>query len=544
MSPPITQLVLALCLSWAFWRYFRPFIVKTDLDNIPGPPSSSFLKGNFEQLFNTNGWEFHKQISQKFGKIVLLKGLFGKRQLFVFDPKALHHILVKDQDIFEETDAFFATNDLLFGAGLLTTHGERHRKQRKMLNPVFSVNHMRYMIPLFYNVANKMHTTIAHHLANGSREVDILQWMTRAALEMIGQSGLGYSFDPLDEGEAEHPYSKSVKDLMPAMFTLAFPRVVLLPLLVKIGTPSFRRSIMELLPFKNLHRVKDIVDIMEKTSVDILDGKKRALEEGDTAVMNQIGQGKDIMSILMKANLEASECDRLEDKEVLGQVSALIFAAMDTTSNALSRILYLLATHPGTQERLRTEVLDAREKHGDVPHDELIALPLLDAICRETLRLYPPVSLVVRRARQDAVLPLSTPLRGIDGREMKELAVPKNTDVFVSILSSNRDPTLWGDDSYKWKPERWLSPLPDEVVNAHLPGVYSHLLTFIGGGRACIGFKFSQLEMKVVLSVLVSKFRLHPPKEEIVWEMGVIAVPTVKGKPGKPCLPLRLELLA
>ena len=79
------------------------------------------------------------------------------------------------------------------------------------------------------------------------------------------------------------------------------------------------------------------------------------------------------------------------------------------------------------------------------------------------------------RARQDTVLPLSTPITGIDGREMREIIVPKNTDVIVSILNCNRDPALWGTDSHEWKPERWLSPIPNTVAQAPIPGVYSHL---------------------------------------------------------------------
>lgn len=61
---------------------------------------------------------------------------------------------------------------------------------------------------------------------------------------------------------------------------------------------------------------------------------------------------------------------------------------MDTTSNALSRILYILATRPEAQTKLREEITEARNKYGDIPHDELVVLPYLDAVCRETLRLY------------------------------------------------------------------------------------------------------------------------------------------------------------
>ncbi len=72
---------------------------------------------------------------------------------------------------------------------------------------------------------------------------------------------------------------------------------------------------------------------------------------------------------------------------VIGASRTFIFAGMDTTSNALSRILCLLAAHPDAQERLRKEVLDA-SKGGDLDYDGLESLRYLDAVCRETLRLY------------------------------------------------------------------------------------------------------------------------------------------------------------
>jgi hypothetical protein len=79
------------------------------------------------------------------------------------------------------------------------------------------------------------------------------------------------------------------------------------------------------------------------------------------------------------------------------------------------------------------------------------------------------------RARKDAVLPLYTPITGVDGREMHEIVVPKDTVIIISIMNCNRDPALWGPDSYEWKPERWLSPLPDTITGALIPGIYSHV---------------------------------------------------------------------
>ncbi|KAG6844219.1 hypothetical protein H0H87_008765, partial [Tephrocybe sp. NHM501043] len=185
-------------------------------------------------------------------------------------------------------------------------------------------------------------------------QIDILHWMGRTALEMVGQSGLGYSFDSLLEDTEPHPCYQAAK---------AFPWAIdceqeyLLPTALKFGTPRFRRWVLNHLPIKNWHRIRDIADTWDHTATKIFEEKKRALGAGDEALANQVDQAKDLISLLMKANMKASEEEKLPDAQVLGQ------------------------------ERLRVEVTEAREVHGgDIPYDHLVALPFMDAVCRETLR--------------------------------------------------------------------------------------------------------------------------------------------------------------
>jgi hypothetical protein len=72
----------------------------------------------------------------------------------------------------------------------------------------------------------------------------------------------------------------------------------LIPIVSKIGTPRFRRAIVDLIPSEVIKRLRDIVDIFHETSVEILESKKEALRKGDKALAAQIGQGKDVISIL------------------------------------------------------------------------------------------------------------------------------------------------------------------------------------------------------------------------------------------------------
>lgn len=71
-------------------------------------------------------------------------------------------------------------------------------------------------------------------------------------------------------------------------------------------------------------------------------------------------------------------------------------AAHDTTTSAVSHTLYILSRHQDVQTKLRGEILKARREHGDPDYDALMALPLLDAVCRETLRIHPPATHINR----------------------------------------------------------------------------------------------------------------------------------------------------
>lgn len=147
----------------------------------------------------------------------------------MFDPLALHHIVVKDQYMYEETTPFLVyvfrvalfyppwltyfirANKLFFGTGLLSSLGEHHRRQRKMLNPVFSPKHMRELAPIFYPIAHQLRDILAKKVCSGDEELDMSMWMGRAAMEYIGQGGMGYSFDSLDESKTNRYHEAAEK---------------------------------------------------------------------------------------------------------------------------------------------------------------------------------------------------------------------------------------------------------------------------------------------------------------------------------------------
>ncbi|KAF8621413.1 hypothetical protein AX15_007825 [Amanita polypyramis BW_CC] len=113
MPPLILAGLFLFGLSWILWKVFHRYIIKSPLDNVPGPPSNSFWKGNLNQLFNVNAWDFHRRIGETYGGVARVNGMFSERVLYVFDPKALHHIVSKDQHVYEQATSFIECVTLL-----------------------------------------------------------------------------------------------------------------------------------------------------------------------------------------------------------------------------------------------------------------------------------------------------------------------------------------------------------------------------------------------------------------------------------------------
>lgn len=187
----------------------------------------------------------------------------------------------------------------------------------------------------------------------------------------------------------------------------------------------------------------------------------------------------DVLATLVRTRDEAG--DTLSDDELMGHVFLLFFAGHDTTRNALAWTLFLLSQHPAIADALVDE-LDG-VLHGDAPTMEQLArLPLLDGVVKEGLRLFPPAPMTARMAMRPVTL---------DGRDL-----PAGTEVILSYYHTHRDPDVFAEPT-RFLPKRWetIAPTPYEYV------------PFGGGARQCIGAGFAALEIRVVLALLLQRFR-------------------------------------
>ncbi|KAI0058913.1 cytochrome P450 [Artomyces pyxidatus] len=506
----------------------RERLRQASLWNLPGPPSVSIITGNFTQMFSYDAHSFHHHIRRTYGRVIRVTGFLGETHLLISDCKAITSMLEREYGAFDNPEWLMASNRRNYGPGLIGMSGAHHRKQRKLLNPVFSTQNMRSLTPLFCKVTRQLETTLQRLVFDGPQEINLLMWLERLSLELIAQGGLGYTFDSLKPDRKEDEFEMAIKEYMPTVASLHAFRT--LAHLVPNWPPSLLRFLGKLLPIPMLHKLMKISAVIDKNMTAIFDEKKALLDGADAEFTHQLGEGKDLISVLMRQNLTASEEDRLPEAEIKGQMASFVFAATGGTSSAVARVLLLLSEHQDVQDRLRQEIYEAQQVSGEdeLEHDKLDKLPLLEAVCKETLRVYPPAVYIPKFCREDITIPLAHPVQTSDGLT-SSLFVPRGTNVLVNAAGQNLDPSVWGADAEEWKPDRFLSPLPGSVMEMHVPGIYPNILTFGAGARACIGYKFAVLETKVAVMHVVRSFRLSPAKTEVVWRFGGISTPSTQG---------------
>jgi len=210
-------------------------------------------------------------------------------------------------------------------------------------------------------------------------------------------------------------------------------------------------------------------------------------------------EGRDMLSMLIAARDEGGV--QLSEDELIGHAGVIFAAGHETSSNALSWTLLLLAQHPRILADLCDEL--AGQLRGSAPSfEDLARLPLLDQVVKESLRLFPPAPLNHRITARDT--------------ELGPYAIPAGTEVLASIYHTHRIPDLYPEPN-RFRPERW---------QAADPGPYAYN-PFSAGPRMCIGATFAWFEIKIVLALLLQRFRLElVPNQRVDRYFGITLAPS------------------
>ncbi|MFD5175678.1 cytochrome P450 [Nocardia sp. NPDC058379] len=327
-------------------------------------------------------------------------------------------------------------------ASLILSSGARHRTDRALLAPALHGPRVRALAGVIRDATLR---EIEHGCGTagswqvGSR-IDALDAARSITLRVILAAVYGPEVDRAPE------YAGAVTDFLAAFTT---------PLLV---APVLRRGVGGFGPWERFVAARARLDRLILT---------------DIAHRRRTGPGSgDLLDLLLATRYDDGSA--LTDTELCEQLRTLLVAGHETTATTLTWALYHLHREPGLLDRLTTELATA----GDDPAD-LATLPLLGAVCQETLRLHPAVPIVLRT--------LTGPLRwrGVD------VTAGQTIGLAVGVLHS--DPSTWPAPRL-FHPDRFLD-------RKFSPFEYA---PFGGGHRRCIGATLAEYELRIVLATLLT----------------------------------------
>jgi cytochrome P450 len=199
-----------------------------------------------------------------------------------------------------------------------------------------------------------------------------------------------------------------------------------------------------------------------------------------------------------------------DQQQAVDELKQYLWAGTETTALTLAWALYLAAKHPEAADRIRREgeaVCGDREPTGS----DYSALAYTRAVIQETMRLYPPIWMLIRVAAKPDV---------IDGKEIRP-----GDRIALFAYGAHHNPKYW-EAPEEFRPERWMA----EGGKKRTPAPYTYL-PFGGGKRSCIGGAMSQVENTLALSILLRRFR---PEYVGVEPPGIHATVTLTPKGGLP----------
>ncbi|RPD78489.1 cytochrome P450 [Lentinus tigrinus ALCF2SS1-7] len=539
---PLSLLAIAATAALLLGVIFK-WLRRRSLTTVRGPPSPSLLLGHEHALSTQEEvgilefewlWEY--------GPTWKIGGNFGTDLLMTADPKALQHIFHKSGYNYTKRTSANYMGYMLSGPGIVVSLDKDHQRHRKIMNPAFNAAHLKTFLPLFQRISSKMVEQWKAELS-GTEQMHIMvnKWLSRATLDIIGEAAFDYDYGALN-GAKSSPLNKAYDNIFkdisfqpPAAFAIFNATWDYVPeTLIKL---------VQFIPVNPFTRMLNLKNLFTEY------GKQILREQRSEVDVEKPSNSRDVMSILIKANASADPKTRLTDAELMAEMYTLTLAGHETTSSTLTFLTYELARHPEYQARMRKEIQDRRalaaaRGDADFTVEDLDSLSLTVNAIKETLRFHPIVPQLFRVAVKDDVIPLSHPVVSTTGETITEVPVQAGQVIVTSFAAYHRLKDVWGDDADVWNPDRFFRPETGKHTNV---GVFSNLMSFSAGVRACIGWRFSLIEMQAILAETLENFEVALPEEKLEIKrapMGPIMLPVVVGKEELgSVMPLRVSLV-
>ncbi|XP_054167648.1 cytochrome P450 3A8-like [Oppia nitens] len=451
--------------------------------------------------------------------------------LYVSDPVVIRDVLIKDFHCFVNKRSFTNNTDPVMDNMLDNLMGHNWKRVRSIISPTFTNSKLKLMIPLIKECLQTMDKNLERVAADAATadgssqlpllETDIKQLFGAYSMEVIIQVAFGVKVDVMiDE---DNPIIRNIRTFFARDLSLRYYILFLPESLVKwLKLEIFDRNVTKFFQDFTLKLIDDyrrqqqqqlktgvngnqqkriyflqlMLDSMSSTETTTDDKVDVITDEEDEDITDGSVNNQEEYEELFSSSLSSSTKSMntsnksISIDELISQSVFLFIAGYETTASTLSIVSYLLAKNPVVQEKLFEEVDDyfIHNSQKDVDYDILRSLKYLDAVIKESIRLYPNSPFIEREANTDYTL--ST---GIQIKTGQQIHIP--------IYAIHRD-----DDNFpradQFIPDRFLDD--NDIQQPHNPYVY---LPFGIGPRNCLGKRLVDLISKLSLANAVHKYR-------------------------------------
>ncbi|KAH6766105.1 hypothetical protein C2S52_017088 [Perilla frutescens var. hirtella] len=431
---------------------------------VVGPPTSHNCEAALLPFFD----EWRKQYGN-----VFMFSLGNTQIVHVTEPEMVREITTcTSLDLGKPTYQAKDRGSLL-GQGILTSNGPHWVHQRKIIAPELYMDKVKGMVSLIQDSTVALLETwkTIVEAGGGLADIKIDQHMRSFSGDVISRACFGSNYS-----KGEEIFLK-----LRALQESASKKILI------TGVPGIRHF-----PTKSNREAWALEKEIKALILNVV--KERNEAEADKDLLQKVLEGAN------ESDLSPDSVDRF----VVDNCKNIYLAGYETTAVSATWCLMLLASNPQWQQQIRDEIVGICK--GQIPDSETVRkMKLLTMAINESLRLYPPVCVVSREALKDM--------------KFGTLNVPKGVNLWALVINLHTDPEIWGADSYQFNPARFANGITGACKFPHL------YMPFGVGPRVCLGQNLALLELKILISLILSRFTIsmspkyvHSPLLNLVIE--------------------------
>ena len=417
--------------------------------SVPVYKGEGFFKRNAE--FFTNSLNFTMRNLKEVGDFYY-SNMMMRKYYITSNPEAINHVLVSNQKNYIKSPAYQQLK-MVIGNGLITSEGDFWRKQRRLAQPAFYKTQLEEL----YTVMQSITESYCEKLSGKCQETEFLEWseeMNKLTADIVLKTL--FTTDNNSDQKVMYDSMGAAQDFV--VYCMQNPHLVPLTYINGKRKKFFKnKAVFD-------HKIMEII----------------------TARRNHKNDAPDLLNMLMNVE-DADTGEVMSDQQLRDEIMTMYAAGHETSANALSWTLYLLAQHPEIVERLRSEAQLVIGNKASPDFGNLRRLTYTKQVIEESMRLFPPVWSLGRENLEDDTI-LGYPIR-------------KGSIIFISNYTLHRDPRYWKNPAV-FNPDRFS---PEQVKNRNR----MFYLPFGAGPRMCIGNHFAMMEMQLILSTLINKFEFE-----------------------------------